>query len=92
MRRKVSFVWKTLDGSWVWTSTHYEGNGIFFGKVTSPFVPQGEYGTWYVHQLIGNPAVRLVKGTQAELNKMLNSKQTQKAMELQKKIMGDKGW
>jgi hypothetical protein len=84
MQRKVSFTWQTLDGSWRWVATHYEGNGIFFGKVTSPFVPNGELGTWYVWELKENPSVRLVKGSPAELNKLLATKQTEKAIKFQK--------
>lgn len=83
MRRKVSLMWRTVDGSWTWTSTHYEGNGIFFGKVTSPFVPHGEYGTWYAHELMSNPMVKLVRGSQAELKKLLNTAQTKKAIKFQ---------
>lgn len=88
MKRKVNFVWKTVDGSWTWTSTHYEGNGIFYGKVTSPFVPHGEYGTWYVHELKGNPSVRLIKGSSAELDKLLDTKQTKDAIKFQMMMKG----
>ena len=67
-QRKCSFVWKSPDGSWTWTATHYEGNGIFFGTVTSPYVPDGEMGTWYYNDIATYP---LVKGSEAELDKLL---------------------
>jgi len=87
MKRKVSFAWETRDGSWIWTATHYEGNGVFYGKVRSPYVPYGEYGTWYIWELEGNPSVILVSGGRDELKKLLATKQTEKAIKFQKAIM-----
>jgi len=87
MRRKVNFKWQTRDGSWTWTATHYEGNGVFYGEVRSPYVPHGEYGTWYVWELEQNPSVILVFGNKEELKKLLATKQTEKAIKFQKAIL-----
>jgi len=84
MEKKVNFVWKT--SGWLWEATHYNGHGIFYGKVTSPFVPNGEFGTWYYWEIKQIGAV-LTKGNQQELNKLLNKKQTQKDMEWQQRVM-----
>ena len=84
MNKKVNFVW-VLPG-WKWTATHYQGNGIFYGLVTSPFVTDGEYGTWY-YQEIKSQGARLIVGSQTELDSLLNTKQTQKAMAYQSAVM-----
>jgi hypothetical protein len=86
MNKKVNFIWELQGGSWRWVATHYQGNGIFFGQVFSPFTPEGEYGTWYYWEIKQNGAV-LVRGSQQELDKLLSTKQTQKAMQYQKAVM-----
>jgi len=87
MKRKVNFIWEIPHAGWRWVATHYEGSGIFFGKVTSPFVPDGEFGSWYYWDMKQNGAI-LVQGSQAELDKLLGSKSTQKAMAIQGIIRG----
>ena len=83
MARKVKFIWKARD--WTWEATRYEGNGIFYGKVTTPIVPHGEYGTWYLWEIELNGAV-LVKGDKARLDKIRET--SKKAMEMQRVLMG----
>ena len=82
-QRKVNFTWEIKNAGWKWEASHYEGNGIFYGKVTSPFVPYGEYGTWYLWEILQNGAM-LTKGTQQEVDAITSSKQSQKAMKVQK--------
>jgi hypothetical protein len=84
MVKKVSFKWELPDKSWTWEATRYEGNGIFFGKVTSPFVPEGEWGTWYLWEIERNGA-RLVKGDKAFIVQV--KKRSAKTMEVQKSWM-----
>lgn len=69
--KKVNFVW-AVPG-WRWEATHYNGHGIFFGRVTSPYVPQGEYGTWYLWEIEGSGA-RLVKGDKKKLDEIKKKK------------------
>jgi len=83
MMKKVDFVWKV--GGWTWEAEKYEGNGIFFGKVTSPIVPEGEYGTWYLWE-IENEGAKLVKGNSAELE-MLKEKIKKDVTKLQQVIL-----
>jgi hypothetical protein len=82
-RKKVNFVWKA--GNWTWEATKYEGNGIFFGKVTSPYVPEGEYGTWYLWQ-IEEQGAKLVRGNKVELD-VIREKRKKDVMKLQKIMM-----
>ena len=82
-QRKVNFTWELKNAGWKWEASHYEGNGIFFGKVSSPFVPSGELGTWYLWEILQNGAV-LTKGSQADVLAITSSKQSQKAMKVQK--------
>jgi len=86
MRKKVNFVRQTVDNQWKWKATHYEGNGVFYGLVTSPYVPQGEYGTWYVWELQSNPAVKLITGSPTVLKKLLDTEQTKKAIKFQRSM------
>ena len=83
MSKKMVFIWK-LPG-WTWESIKYEGNGIFYGKVTSPYVPTGEYGTWYLWEIEGQGA-KLVKGDKQLLDKI--RKQSKKKAEMQRILMG----
>ena len=83
MAKKVDFTWKV--GGWTWEAEKYEGNGIFFGKVTSPIVPKGEYGTWYLWE-IENEGAKLVKGNSAELE-MLKEKIKKDVTKLQQVIL-----
>lgn len=83
--RKVSFTWKNSQG-WKWEASEYQGHGIFFGKVTSPYVPEGEYGTWYLWEIEKDGYAQLVEGDAELLNKI---KQTSaKAAELQQRLLG----
>jgi len=95
MNKKVNFTWELKGKDWKWEATNYEGHGIFFGKVTSPYVPSGEYGSWY-HQEIINEGAVLTKGSFDELNKLLSTEGTKKAMKFQKEFMDigneTKGW
>jgi len=86
MNKKVSFTWELKGAGWKWEATHYEGGGIFFGKVTSPFAPSGELGTWYYWEVKQNGGV-LTKGSQADVDKLLSPKGTQKAMAFQQGAM-----
>lgn len=61
-------VWTSPDGSWTWkvlkkyqTPEKEAGNPYarWFCKVYSPFVPEGEIGDTYVHDIISN-AIRVV--------------------------------
>jgi hypothetical protein len=88
MQRKVNFIWEIPFAGWRWEASRYEGNGIFFGKVKSPFVPDGELGTWYYWDIKQNGAI-LVQGSQTELDKLIGSKSTQKAMEFQRIMRGE---
>ncbi len=85
MAKKVDFVWELPGGSWRWTATEYQGHGIFFGKVTSPYTSEGEYGTWYYWEIVQNGAV-LIKGNKILLNRMLEKKSVKKAMAYQQMI------
>lgn len=78
------FVWETPDKSWRWEATKYQGNGIFFGKVTSPYVPEGEWGTWYVWEVEQN--AKLVSGDKEKLTEM--KKKSERAQTLQKALLG----
>jgi hypothetical protein len=80
----AKFVWETPDKSWRWEATKYQGNGIFFGKVTSPYVPEGEWGTWYVWEVEEN--AKLVAGDRDALAKM--KKNSERAQTLQKALLG----
>lgn len=79
------FVWKLPDGSWKWEAMKYEGNGIFYGKVTSPIVPDGEYGTWYIWDVEQNGGV-LIQGNPKTYQEI--KKTSQKAQQLQKSVLG----
>lgn len=82
--KQGKFVWETPDKSWRWEATKYQGNGIFFGKVTSPYVPEGEWGTWYVWEVEQN--AKLVAGDRDALAKM--KKKSERAQTLQKALLG----
>jgi hypothetical protein len=82
MRRKVDFIWTI--GDWRWEASHYEGNGIFYGKVTSPYTPTGEYGTWYIWE-IESQGAKLVRGNPQELQEMISK--ARNAIEMQKAVM-----
>jgi len=85
MSKNVSFKWKNNVG-WTWEATKYEGNGVFFGKVTSPYVTDGEYGTWYLWELEeSGSGVRLVEGDAGLLAKI--RKYSEKSMLIQKAIL-----
>lgn len=86
--RKCNFTWELKGAGWKWVASHYEGGGIFYGKVTSPYVPYGEYGTWYYWEIKQNGAV-LTSGSQADVDKLLSPKGTQKAMAIQQGILGE---
>jgi hypothetical protein len=83
MSKKMVFVWK-LPG-WTWEASRYEGNGIFYGKVTSPFVKDGEWGTWYLWE-IEKEGARLVSGDKAVLDDI--RRKSKKATEMQKAVFG----
>ena len=57
-------VWQSLDGSWTWyVLKKWQANddkeyARWYCKVTSPFVPEGEYGDVYVSEIKAN-AVRI---------------------------------
>lgn len=82
--RRMKVVWKTPDGSWRWVAEKYEGNGVFFGQVFSPFVPDGEYGTWYMWEVEQN--ARVVEGDPKVLDAI--RKKSKKVMKVQKSWMG----
>lgn len=84
--RKCNFTWEIAGAGWKWEATHYEGSGIFYGKVTSPYSPQGEYGTWYYWEIMKNGAV-LTKGSQADVDKLVQTKGSKKAMAYQQAIL-----
>jgi len=83
--KKVGFVWKNNSG-WTWNAERYEGNGIFFGKVTSPIVPEGEYGTWYLWEIERDGGANLVEGDRELLAEI--KKRSEKAAKAQQLIMG----
>jgi hypothetical protein len=85
MIKKVDMVWENNMG-WKWQATNYEGNGIFFGKVTSPFVPEGEYGSFYLWEIEEDGKARLVKGDKSFLEEI--KRKSAKAIEMQKMMMG----
>lgn len=80
MKRKVDFVWELPLTTWRWEASHYEGNGIFFGKVSSPFVPKGEYGNWYLWEIEQEGAI-LVKGDKTLLAKIRIQSQKKKRVQ-----------
>lgn len=79
--RKCNFTWELRSAGWKWEASHYEGNGIFYGKVTSPYT-SGDYGTWYLWEILQNGAV-LTKGSQADVDKLTQTKGAKKAMMVQ---------
>jgi hypothetical protein len=83
-KKKVNFVWKS--GNWTWEANKYEGNGIFFGKVTSPYTPEGEWGTWYLWE-IEEQGAKLIKGDQTLLD-VLKEKIGRDKIKMQKVLMG----
>jgi hypothetical protein len=83
MSKKVDFVWKLAN--WTWEAQKYEGNGIFYGKVTTPYVPEGEYGTWYLWE-IEEQGAKLVRGNKIELD-VIREKRKKDVMKLQKIMM-----
>jgi hypothetical protein len=83
MSKKVDFVWKLAN--WTWEAQKYEGNGIFYGKVTTPYVPEGEYGTWYLWE-IEEQGAKLVRGNKIELD-VIREKRKKDVMKLQKILM-----
>lgn len=83
--KKVSFIWKNNSG-WTWTAEKYEGNGIFFGKVTSPYVPEGEYGTWYLWEIERDGNAKLIEGDAGLLADI--KKRSEKVAKTQQLIMG----
>jgi len=90
--KKVSFIWELKGAGWKWEASHYEGSGIFYGKVTSPFCPNGEYGTWYYWEIKKNGAV-LTSGSQADVDILVEKKATKKAMDWQQAMQGEtKPW
>ena len=82
--QRMRVVWKTADGSWTWVAEKYEGNGIFYGKVTSPIVPQGEYGSWYIWEVEQNAS--LVEGDRKVIDAI--KEKSKKAMQMQQAFMG----
>ena len=84
MPTKVIFAWELPNKSWKWEATKYEGNGIFFGKVTSPIVPDGEWGTWYLWD-IENVDAKLGSGDKELLAKIRAG--SKKAREIQRDIL-----
>lgn len=82
--QRLRAVWRTADGSWTWEAEKYEGNGVFYGKVTSPFVPDGEYGTWYLWEVEMNAS--LVEGDRELIDAIKNK--SKKAVRVQKAWMG----
>jgi hypothetical protein len=85
MPKKVDIMWKNGEG-WTWLATRYEGNGIFYGKVTSPFVPEGEYGTWYLWEIEEDGGAILFKGDEKFLNEI--KRKSAAAMDIQRAMMG----
>jgi hypothetical protein len=83
-KKKVDFVWKVAN--WTWEASRYEGNGIFYGKVTTPYVPEGEWGTWYLWE-IEEQGAKLVRGNKIELD-VIREKRKKDTMKLQKVLMG----
>jgi hypothetical protein len=83
-KRQAKFVWQTSDKTWKWEATKYEGNGIFFGKVTSPIVPEGEWGTWYVWEV--EQHAKLIEGDSGLLAKL--KEKSKKAQRMQQAILG----
>jgi hypothetical protein len=82
-KKKVDFIWKY--GNWKWQATKYEGNGIFYGKVTTPYVPEGEWGTWYLWE-IEEQGAKLIRGNKTELD-VIREKRKKDVMKLQKVLM-----
>lgn len=82
-KKKVNFAWKA--GNWTWEASRYEGNGIFYGKVTTPYVPEGEWGTWYLWE-IEEQGAKLIRGNKVELD-VIREKRKKDVMKLQKVLM-----
>jgi len=83
--RKVRFVWKNNLG-WTWEASEYQGNGIFFGKVTSPYVPEGEHGTWYLWEIERDGGAVLAEGDNELLQRI--KEKSSKAAKMQQVLMG----
>lgn len=43
---------KFFLGGWTWYVTEFDGKDLFFGFVTSPFVPEGEWGYFSLKELL----------------------------------------
>jgi hypothetical protein len=84
MPKKVHFIWATPDSRWTWTATRYEGNGIFYGRVNSPYVPDGEYGTWYLWEV--EKHANLVEGDRKLLDEI--REKAKNVMKMQRSVIG----
>jgi hypothetical protein len=60
-------IWTTDDGSWTWNvlkkwqTDDLKPYGRWYCLVTSPIVPDGEYGDCYVKDIISIPGIRRIK-------------------------------
>lgn len=86
-RGKARYVWELPNGSWRWVSTRYEGSGIFYGQVFTPYTPYGEFGTWYYYEIKDNGA-NLVEGNKEALDITMNDPKLLGTMKMQKTMMG----
>lgn len=84
MSKKVNMIWKN-DVGWTWEADHYEGNGIFFGKVSTPYVPEGEYGSFYLWEIEKDGRAKLVMGDQKFIDEV--KRKSKKAMDFQRMMM-----
>jgi hypothetical protein len=48
-KRKIYGVW-TIPG-WMWIATEQDTKFTWAGWTFSPYVPEGEYGSWYIWEL-----------------------------------------
>ena len=48
-KRKIRGVWATKG--WLWIATEHDTKLTWYGVTFSPFVPEGEWGSWYIGEL-----------------------------------------
>jgi len=49
LKRKIRGVWASPN--WLWIATEQDTKFTWYGVTFSPFVPEGEFGSWYVGEL-----------------------------------------
>jgi len=77
-KRKIRGVW-SLPG-WLWIATEQDTKFTWSGWTFSPFVPEGEYGSWYIWDMKD-------LGATEEIVPIYRWKVTPEEIEKQKKLL-----